>query len=138
MSEPIGIRVKSAILGAGLTQKQIAAAIGVSQQSVTKWIKDGKICRENMLLLSRVTGYTFNWLSTGSGMQRRHHANTLLAAKRKDLRLATKVEQVVAHLVTHDWKRLEALLHLLHAEIGHAAVLYLSLRLKVYERAHGL
>jgi len=77
MSEPIGIRVKSAILGAGLTQKQIAAAIGVSQQSVTKWIKDGKICRENMLLLSRVTGYTFNWLSTGSGMQRRHHANTL-------------------------------------------------------------
>jgi phage repressor protein C with HTH and peptisase S24 domain len=77
MVDFIGERVKEAIQGADLTQKQTALAIGVSQQSITKWIKEGKITRDNVLALSKVTGFTYTWLSTGQGPKLHYHANSL-------------------------------------------------------------
>jgi phage repressor protein C with HTH and peptisase S24 domain len=77
MVDFIGDRVKEAIKGADLTQKQVALAINVSPQSVTKWIKDGKISRENVIALSKATGYTYTWLSTGQGPRLHYHANSL-------------------------------------------------------------
>jgi transcriptional regulator with XRE-family HTH domain len=64
-----GNRIRHAIKSAGLTQAQTAAAIDVTPQSVNRWIKEGKISRENLMALSRATGSTFTWLSTGEGPQ---------------------------------------------------------------------
>ena len=64
-----GIRIRHAIKSAGLTQAQVAAAIDVTPQSVNRWIKEGKISRENLMALSRATGSTFTWLATGEGQQ---------------------------------------------------------------------
>jgi transcriptional regulator with XRE-family HTH domain len=64
-----GDRIRHAIKAAGLTQAQVAAAIEVTPQSVNRWIKEGKISRENLMSLSRATGSTFTWLATGEGQQ---------------------------------------------------------------------
>ena len=64
-----GNRIRHAIKSAGLTQAQVATAIEVTPQSVNRWIKEGKISRENLMALSRATGSTFTWLATGEGQQ---------------------------------------------------------------------
>jgi plasmid maintenance system antidote protein VapI len=76
MTDETGARVKHAIKGAGLTQKQVAEAIGVTPQSVNKWIKEGKISRDHLMDLSRATGSTFTWLATGEGAQLHQVAET--------------------------------------------------------------
>ena len=76
MTDETGVRVKHAIKSAGLTQKQVAEAIGVTPQSVNKWIKEGKISRDHLMDLSRATGSTFTWLATGEGAQLHQVAET--------------------------------------------------------------
>lgn len=76
MTDETGARVRHAIKSAGLTQKQVAEAIGVTPQSVNKWIKEGKISRDHLMDLSTATGSTFTWLATGEGAQLHQVAET--------------------------------------------------------------
>lgn len=60
-----GTRIASAIEAAGLSQRQAASLIGVSPQSITKWIKTGSIQVENLVYLSDITGVELRYLIEG-------------------------------------------------------------------------
>ena len=51
-----GKRIQTAIQNSGKTQREIADLIGVAPQSITKWIKTGKIYIDNLQALAEVTG----------------------------------------------------------------------------------
>jgi SOS-response transcriptional repressor LexA len=71
----IGRRIKEAIesLGRGgksyISKKAInqKGEIGIAEQSVTGWIKNGRISKENLLILEKETGYSTEWMLSGKG-----------------------------------------------------------------------
>lgn len=54
MANGIGLKIKKALNDKGKTQRWLAEQIGVSDFAVTKWIKEGKISRENIGRLAHV------------------------------------------------------------------------------------
>ena len=51
-----GQRIARAIRDSGYSQREIADLIGVTPQSITKWIKSGNIYIDNLQRLSELTG----------------------------------------------------------------------------------
>lgn len=49
-------RIKAAIARTGLSQADIARKLGISPQSVSGWVKDGKISKENAVALAALAG----------------------------------------------------------------------------------
>lgn len=49
-------RIKAAIARTGLTQADLARKLGISPQSVSGWVKDGKISKENAVELAQLAG----------------------------------------------------------------------------------
>lgn len=61
-----GERISHAIKQAGLTQRKAAQLIGVTPQSITKWIRSGSINKENVQALSDITGVDVRYLIVGN------------------------------------------------------------------------
>ena len=60
-----GQRILRAIQQSGLPQRRIAERIGVTPQSITKWIRTGNIYVDNLLALAEITGVELRYLLTG-------------------------------------------------------------------------
>lgn len=54
MVNSVGKKIQTALHEKGKTQRWLAEQIGVSDYAVTKWIKEGKISRENVGNLARI------------------------------------------------------------------------------------
>ena len=62
----IGINIAAARDAAGITQAELAAAIGVTSQAVSNWELDKDIPKtENLLPLARRLGVTVDWILAG-------------------------------------------------------------------------
>ncbi|MCL6271079.1 helix-turn-helix domain-containing protein [Sansalvadorimonas sp. 2012CJ34-2] len=55
-------RLVEAVKSSGLSQRAIADEVEVSAQAVTRWLKSGKISKENLIALASVTGVSLSWL----------------------------------------------------------------------------
>ncbi len=60
-----GARIQQAILDSGKSQREIAELIGVAPQSITKWIKTGKIYVDNLHALAELTGVDLRYIVSG-------------------------------------------------------------------------
>jgi len=60
-----GKRIHDAILESGKSQREIADLIGVTPQSITKWIKTGKIYVDNLQTLADITEVDMRYLASG-------------------------------------------------------------------------
>jgi len=54
-------RIRHALSRSGLSQTAAARLIGVTPQSVYKWIKTGKIDKANLQRLADITGFSLDW-----------------------------------------------------------------------------
>ncbi|WP_417539546.1 LexA family protein [Marinobacter sp.] len=54
-------RIRHALTKAGLSQTAAAHRIGVTPQSVYKWLKTGKIDKSNLQALADITGFGLDW-----------------------------------------------------------------------------
>lgn len=63
-------RIKHALRSSNTSQSEAARHIGVSPQSVYKWVKTGHIDKENLQALADLTGFNVEWLLSGSGKRR--------------------------------------------------------------------
>jgi SOS-response transcriptional repressor LexA len=62
----IGNRITEALSASpGKNQEGLAAHCGVSPQAVTKWVRTGKLKRENLALAADYLGVSLEWLMTG-------------------------------------------------------------------------
>lgn len=64
-----GQRIARAIKLSGLSQRSIAAKIGVTPQSTTKWLKTGNIKCEHLLELARLTKTDLVYLIEGASKE---------------------------------------------------------------------
>lgn len=60
-----GKRIADAIKHSGKTQREIAALIGVSPQSISKWIQSGSIQAENLWTFAELTDTDIRYLMFG-------------------------------------------------------------------------
>lgn len=67
MLENIGNRIKEAIENSGLTKSYIADQCSVSKQAITGWINKSSIDKTNLMKVSKLTQYSYEWLLTGKG-----------------------------------------------------------------------
>lgn len=80
-----GLRIQEAILNSGKTQREIAELIGVAPQSITKWIKTGKIYIDNLQLLADVTGVDMRYIVSGQPPTKISEPRALYQTNRSDL-----------------------------------------------------
>lgn len=69
-------RIRIARRKAGLSQQQLAVALGLNRSAVANWesFKGAKPATANLILVSTTTDVCFDWLATGRGeMRRRAH-----------------------------------------------------------------
>ena len=50
----IGLKIKAALTSKGLTQMSLAEKVGVSNNAVTKWIKTGKVAKDNIPKIAKI------------------------------------------------------------------------------------
>ena len=60
-------RIKAAIDFSGRPQRQIALDVGVTAQSVTKWLRWGYLDKKNIPAFCRACGVSIEWFLTGEG-----------------------------------------------------------------------
>lgn len=60
-----GKRISDAIKKSGKTQREIASIIGVSPQSISKWVQTGSIQAENLWTFAEVTDTDIRFLMFG-------------------------------------------------------------------------
>lgn len=66
LGKDIGIRIKESLKAAGLKQKDLAEALGISDPSVTAYVQgDNRMTEESYLVLSRLTGKSVDYFFTG-------------------------------------------------------------------------
>lgn len=54
--EDVGKKIKAAIVAKGITQSALAEMVGVSNFAVTKWVKTGKVSKENIPKVAQALG----------------------------------------------------------------------------------
>lgn len=59
--EKLNDRIRYALSKAKLSQSEAARLIGVTPQSVYKWLKSGQIDKDNLSKLAELTGFTLGW-----------------------------------------------------------------------------
>jgi len=64
----IATRIKTAREYSGFDQAELGKRVGVSQQAVQKWEKNGVSNTTRLVKIARVCGVSFEWLSTGEGV----------------------------------------------------------------------
>lgn len=52
----VGLKIKAALDAKGITQMALAEKVGVSNNAVTKWVKTGKVAKENIPKIAKVLG----------------------------------------------------------------------------------
>ena len=65
MTSPLGKIIKARLSELSKTQEWLAEKTSVSKNAVSKWIRDGKISRENAVSVARVLGLTNDQLLLG-------------------------------------------------------------------------
>lgn len=62
-------RIAYAVLKSGLSQKEIAARVGVTPGAITQWKQGGiqELKANNLLALAKATGFKSEWLANGTG-----------------------------------------------------------------------
>lgn len=74
-------RITEARESAGLSKSELARKLGLSRASVSAWeagaVKNLK--NEHLFTLSRITGYSAQWVATGRGPKERQSASTTVA-----------------------------------------------------------
>ena len=66
MVQELGQRIEEALANTGLKQAKIAELMNVTPQAVNKWIKTGRISKENLRKLAKITGAPLTWLISGN------------------------------------------------------------------------
>lgn len=61
-----GRRIAEAIEHSGKVQREIAELVGVTPQSITKWVKTGNIAMNNLKTLAKVTHVDVRYLLSGN------------------------------------------------------------------------
>ena len=80
-------RIKQAIAKSGLKKSDIARACDVSPQALTGWLKTGRISKESLAIIARVSGVDLDWLITGKSEKLNPAFISLIAAAMpKDLK----------------------------------------------------
>lgn len=74
-------RVDEAITSIGRGGKvKIAKACDISPTAITGWIKNGRISKTNIEIVSKISGYNLNWLISGKG-EKLSNITDILAAR---------------------------------------------------------
>lgn len=60
-NELLASKIKQAIASSGMTKKDIAAALGVSKQSITGWEKTGRITKPNLAKFAELLKIDLKW-----------------------------------------------------------------------------
>lgn len=60
-NEWLALKIRQAIADSGMTKKDIAAALGVSKQSITGWEKTGRITKTNLAKFSELLKLNLKW-----------------------------------------------------------------------------
>ncbi|MBY0241883.1 MAG: helix-turn-helix domain-containing protein [Burkholderiaceae bacterium] len=68
-TELLSSKIKRAIENSGMTKKDIAAAIGVTKQSITGWEDSGRISKPNLQKLAELLKIDINWFMTDKPSQ---------------------------------------------------------------------
>lgn len=66
----VGARITRAIDESGIPAAEIARQVGVSSQAINGWKKTGKIEKNNLTALARITGFRSEWILTGNPPER--------------------------------------------------------------------
>lgn len=83
--EELSARVNEAISSMGRGGKSsIAKELNISPTAITGWIKTGRISKESIEIVSRMSGYSLNWLITGKGEKLSNAQNSLPLSSQPD------------------------------------------------------
>ena len=109
----IGERIKKAIRDAGLTQKEIAKKVGLSEVSISSYTQ-GRIPKADVLgQIAELCGVSIEWLLTGEGEQRR--AKGVARAEEKSVGASMvaedKEDYFIAQISSEDRELLQILYH---------------------------
>lgn len=64
-------RIAEAIETSGVTQADVARALGISSSAVSQWMSRVKFLRpHNLVALADLTGFNIRWIATGKGPKR--------------------------------------------------------------------
>lgn len=66
-NELLALKIKQAIAESGMTKIDIAAALGVSKQSITGWEKTGRITKTNLGKFSELLKINLKWFYSDAG-----------------------------------------------------------------------
>ncbi|MGZ5053344.1 MAG: LexA family protein [Methylobacter sp.] len=78
----LGARVDEAISSMPRgTKVNIAKLCNISPTAITGWIKTGRIKKDSLEVVSRVTGYNLSWLITGKGKKKNDVLTDIIAAQ---------------------------------------------------------
>lgn len=61
-----GDRIRAVILESGKSQREVADLVGVTPQSITKWLKTGKIYVDNLQALADATNTDVRYIISGN------------------------------------------------------------------------
>lgn len=67
---PLALRIRQAIKLSGRSQADIARDLGVTPQSLTRWVGGGYIDKQRIPAFCRACGVDVGWLVTGEGEPR--------------------------------------------------------------------
>jgi transcriptional regulator with XRE-family HTH domain len=65
-TDGVNARLKEALKAGGMSNADLANAIGVTVQAVSKWLKKGGISQQRLPTVARVLGVSLEWLLTGA------------------------------------------------------------------------
>lgn len=93
----IGIRIREARLEAGLSQEELASAVGVNQGTVSAWetSETRRIGRPFLSVVAKATGVTEEWLRTGATMTRAHAISSPATRDALTARLRALAEELL-------------------------------------------
>lgn len=86
----IGLKIKEALKAKKMTQMSLAEAVGVSNNAVTKWIKSGKVAKENIPKISSILGMPITDFFAESDDELKHVYQLLQNPKLKQLLLVAE------------------------------------------------
>ena len=64
-TDGVNARLKEALKASGLSNAELANAIGVTVQAVSKWLNKGGISQQRLPAVARVLGVSLEWLLMG-------------------------------------------------------------------------
>lgn len=96
----LGLRIREARVAAGMTQKAVAEALGVTLQSVSQW-ENGRSQPETdrLMKLADILSVTWPWLKTGEGQKEANKASSQVFSRALAARYAPLVNPAVSYSI---------------------------------------